>query len=600
MVDPAIEIGTTLRQRIWLQLGSRQIWTLGLAILAAFLYAITAIAYDSVRLHNFELGWLPIWIGTYFEAVAIAFGLLWVLPQSLWSTARKGRWTNFFIAFTAGAIKNSTVFFWAKAVGLETSQFDALVRIVGGGTLGVSAIWMFIGLNGSRIRHRELMARLLDQQDRLIAYRSKVSNRATEAQAELVEQTKQIVLPKLAEIDQLLGDTQGRLTAATDLQKLVETAIRPLSRAFQEQAGTLAATEIPKEKRKGVRRIFPPVFRVRENLSPIAAVLMLLPSQTVTVYMLDGAAGAIKATPSTIVTLALVFVTTWLLPKNRPFKRRAGMTLLIVISTLVSIPQLIMLSTGLLAKDEDMWLLVLSILGQNVAGLLSIAYLNILDENRIRLETELAAVNDQINHELAVFNQVLWLQKRRWGYLLHGSVQATLTAAIARLKSLDRLGQDEQRNTEAGMIIALVRQDLRRVAETITNPPAKDVDLVAELKAIQDTWRGVVEISVNISDRAKRVLVKSDNTRMALNEICREAVTNAFRHGKASAMSIRIDRTSEDEIDLQITNNGSHPGEVSKGMGLQMMDALTLDWRFEPKKTAALTVLSARLPVALN
>ncbi|MEY4296662.1 MAG: hypothetical protein RL016_508, partial [Actinomycetota bacterium] len=227
-------------------------------------------------------------------------------------------------------------------------------------------------------------------------------------------------------------------------------------------------------------------------------------------------------------------------------------------------------------------------------------YINILDDSRIELENQMALINDKINHEVSVFDQMLWLQKRRWGYLLHGSVQATITAAMARLKSLELIATDRERQTEAGMITELVRQDLRKVAETITNPPAPQVDLNAELKALQDTWRGVVEISLQVTERAQRVLVKSDNTRMALNEICREAVTNAYRHGEASSMTIRIDRPADEEIALTITNNGRYPGEVRKGMGLQMMDALTLDWSFEAKKTAALTVLSARLPVALS
>ena len=118
------------------------------------MYAITAIAYDSVRLHNFDIAWLPIWIGTYFEAVAIALALVWVLPAALWRTPRRGRWTNVSIAFIAGAAKNTTVYFWAKAAGLETSQFDALIRVFGGATLGISTLWIFVGLNGSRIRHR--------------------------------------------------------------------------------------------------------------------------------------------------------------------------------------------------------------------------------------------------------------------------------------------------------------------------------------------------------------------------------------------------------------------------------------------------------------
>ena len=85
---------------------------------------------------------------------------------------------------------------------------------------------------------------------------------------------------------------------------------------------------------------------------------------------------------------------------------------------------------------------------------------------------------------------------------------------------------------------------------------------------------------------------------MSLVEICREAVSNAHRHGSATTMTIQIDRPEDVTLLLTCTNNGSEPTSSSGGMGTQMMDALTVEWSLEYKKTAGLTVLSALLPIS--
>ena len=75
--------------------------------------------------------------------------------------------------------------------------------------------------------------------------------------------------------------------------------------------------------------------------------------------------------------------------------------------------------------------MIWTVVAQTLLGFWLSAYLRIIDEARVDLEDQMAQINEKLSHELAVFNQALWLQKRRWSYLLHGTVQATLTAAIA-------------------------------------------------------------------------------------------------------------------------------------------------------------------------
>ncbi len=600
MADKPTPIGGTLRQRIWAQLGSRRVWSLGLAIQALIFYTVLAVAFDAFRLNSFDPAWIVVWVGTYLEAVAAVLLLLLILPSRLWKTTARGRWTNFAIAAVVGAIKNSTVFWWATTLGLESSAFSPVGRLFGGAMLSTMILLTWVSLNGSRMAHRALMSELTLKQTRLLNYRSQVPAQVSKAQSDLIEQSKSTLLPKLAELDSYLGESRDASSALKQLQDLVENQVRPLSHALQVEAAKLANTAEPKKLTSPRRGQWPDRFRLRENLLPMSILIFVLPGMGFTISTLLDQQYIPIALGSLAVAAFALYVWKLLLPKRKLVSKRRGVFALLTGAALSSASITGYMALVVPKEANGMVLVSVASAIELFVSAYIVAYINILDDSRIELENQMALINDKINHEVSVFDQMLWLQKRRWGYLLHGSVQATITAAMARLKSLELIASDRERQTEAGMITELVRQDLRKVAETITNPPAPQVDLNAELKALQDTWRGVVEISLQVTERAQRVLVKSDNTRMALNEICREAVTNAYRHGEASTMTIRIDRPADEEIALTITNNGRHPGDVRKGMGLQMMDALTLDWSFEAKKTAALTVLSARLPVALS
>jgi anti-sigma regulatory factor (Ser/Thr protein kinase) len=83
---------------------------------------------------------------------------------------------------------------------------------------------------------------------------------------------------------------------------------------------------------------------------------------------------------------------------------------------------------------------------------------------------------------------------------------------------------------------------------------------------------------------------------MCLNEILKEAVSNAVRHGDATAVDVQIVLT-QNEIELQVLNDGRPAISTSrKGLGSTMFDDLTISWQLARDYDADKTVLSARLP----
>ncbi len=596
MKPQPLTLGTSLRRRMLIQLSKRSAWRPGLAVWALIIFTFATFAYDLIRTGNFDQKWVLIWAVTYVEVVVVAMLALVVLPKSLWTTVAGGLTTNLVLAGSLGAIKNPSVYLLAVMLGLEEEDWDPFLRIGRGIMLTGTIFVLYVVVYSSRLAHEELMKQIQARHLELEGYRKLIPQTTSDAKQDLIRLTKDTLLPKLRLIERLLQNRSTIRPVILNLQDLIESSVRPLSKAFQQQAEQLGSEHSPISKWNAGYR-FPSSFRLRENI-PVTAILGLaLPSLWFVFYMTDTLDQWIPLVLGSCLLALTVLFCKFSSPANRTFDVKTGVTRIIVLSSLAPLPPAVTFLFMLPDELESKALIVGSTLFIACISMSWVVYVNVLDDMRGSLELENQSVNEKIAFELALFNQTLWLQKRRWGYLLHGKVQSNLTAALARLRSLEASAVDNP--TQEGMLIELVRQDLNRAADALNGDALGSVDLAQELANIQDSWRGVVDVSIQISDRARRALERSDNIRMSLVEICREAVTNAHRHGSATTMTIQIDRQDDTTMQLTCTNNGSEPKTKSGGMGTQMMDALTIDWSLEHKKTAGLTVLSARLPIAV-
>jgi signal transduction histidine kinase len=591
-----VPAGASLKERMLIQLSQRSAWSLGLAFAALLVYTGATIAFDLFRTGNFDPLWILIWAVTYIEITLLAVLALAVLPRKLWRSTGIGVTTNVLLASMLGAIKNSSVYVLATWLGLEDTPWDPFLRIGGGAMLLAFVFTLYVLLYSSRTSHKMLMRNLQQRYSELDQYRGLIPETTSKAKQDLIDETKQALLPKLKMIENLLENRSSVRPVISNLQELIEKSVRPLSKAFQEQAEQIS-TEKASVRRWNAGYSFPQRFRLRENLSVTATLILSLPSIVFVFYMIDALGyWQILAAGIAWTWVNLIF-SKYGSPKNANFSRRSGLIRITAIALIAPIPTSALFLFAIPDSLVGKGLLVGATAFIIAASVVSVIYINVLDDMRGALELENQSINEKIAFELAVFNQTLWLQKRRWGYLLHGKVQSNLTAALARLRSLEASALDNP--TQEGMLIELVRQDLNRAADALNSDALGSVDLAQELANIQDSWRGVVDVSIQISDHARRALERSDNIRMSLVEICREAVTNAHRHGSATTMTIQIDRQDDTTMQLTCTNNGSEPKTKSGGMGTQMMDALTIDWSLEHKKAAGLTVLSARLPIAV-
>ncbi|MFM6939532.1 MAG: ATP-binding protein, partial [Rhodoluna sp.] len=147
-------------------------------------------------------------------------------------------------------------------------------------------------------------------------------------------------------------------------------------------------------------------------------------------------------------------------------------------------------------------------------------------------------------------------------------------------------------------ILTRVSDDIDRARKALMMTPSRKIDLVDSLSQMQATWRGICEIQVNITERAGRSLLKNNDACLCVNEILKEAVSNAVRHGEAKNISIEIDRHEDFDLEIVVTNDGVPLAKQTKlGVGSRLIEELTTCWSLTSNKATGLTVFMAKLPL---
>ena len=170
-------------------------------------------------------------------------------------------------------------------------------------------------------------------------------------------------------------------------------------------------------------------------------------------------------------------------------------------------------------------------------------------------------------------------------------MQSALTAAITRLSATEELEPYQ---------IELVLQDIKRAQEALSKTPEVLVEMNTALNAVVSTWKGICEVTWQVGERANRVLSRDNAVRMCVNEIVKEAISNAVRHGDATKASVEINRSSDEVMEILVRNNGRAPlARTTKGVGSQMYDELTLNWTLTHNRSLGTVDLKALLPISL-
>lgn len=575
-----------LKSKTLRRLGLIENWNWPLLWFVLPFYVLFTILYDAVLTGNASYLWIITFVGA--SLVEISFV---AISKKLFLIRLLRRHPSGVIggsfAGIVNVVRNCTVAFLALQLGL-LQEVDWLTRILGAYFMGTALMVLYVSVLGSRVEHNASMSRLQSMQSSLVVQRQNSSSLLKAENDRLLDYAKTLLLPRIEKIEQLLRQNQAKSDTLQELRALVTEQVRPLSAELSSTAKSLAQKPAPELVKRIKTGFMAPRVNLRQVLKPGLVLFLSGLGQWFMVNMLAGAQQASITIVGVLAGWLILFLFKMLLPAHLTVTRGLAVVVLTSIAFVSGIP-VALINLSLTSTPTDLALYSMLLISPILATI-GFAISASLDAAREDAEQKIRRDNQSLARETALFDQRMWLAKRSWGFVVHGTVQAALTAAITRLSSAADLEQYQ---------IDLVLQDLNRAKIALSKTPEVDVNLSAALNDLVSTWQGICDVEWVCTGRADRAISRDANTRMCVNEIAKEAVSNAVRHGEAKNVWIEIDRSSDELLLVTVSNNGrAVPANFVPGVGSQMLDGLTLDWSLTFNRALGRTVMQAQVPIS--
>lgn len=144
------------------------------------------------------------------------------------------------------------------------------------------------------------------------------------------------------------------------------------------------------------------------------------------------------------------------------------------------------------------------------------------------------------------------LVAQRLASRLHADLQGQMLAAARRIRAhpdVPEIVQDE---------LAHLDRLLRELPDALTH--TEPGVLGDQLAHVADQWQGFLTVTVDAPD------VDDDTLNTRIVEVVREALTNAVRHGLATAVTVTVRRVAH-SVDVTVTDDGVGPRNGTHGLG---------------------------------
>lgn len=565
--------------------GQSKAWSPGLFGFFVLVTAVLSFLTDALRLDSLD----PLWIlaSATGWTPALIIGIIYKGAVLNRFPERRFAALNLLVAGLAGVSRNLTVGWMASLLELDNSSIWAF-RAFGGFIIGsaVFAIWA-AGL-GSRIEYVASLEKLAIAQRRLVRTREQIPEQLTNVNAMLEARTRESLIPQFETIRMRVGQTDSIPNAVEHLRHALSQQIRPMmEKLAKEKPAQVKVQDI--EDYRVVAPKLPEAYRLREKIMVGWSSTMVWIGIALWFVFLSTSGGMVKsliAVAPYTVTLAILKLC---VPRQKTFSRNSGIALTLLFAIISSAASASVLWTFHISLGQYLMLIGFVVI-TGLIGPVFLLQVNSRVDQRIENERLLQNHLDDIAKENARFAQKLWVFRKRWLLVLHGTVQSALTAAIVRLQSSDQ---------EEAVARQLALQDIQRAEQAVKTQLEAPQNFERELSDLVRVWRGICDVKTGISERAKRVLYKQADVAFCANEILKEAISNAVRHGSATEARITIDRELDDLLTIKVWNNGTAPDSKDRvGIGSEMMNEVCLRWKLSGSRGDV--TLLAELPVSLT
>jgi signal transduction histidine kinase len=528
-------------------------------------------------------------------AVLLAFLIIKFLVLDRVPVGPNRTWLNLSVVMALGTFRAIFSFWMQTSWGLPTSVDLGFAILL---SSAFSLVHFGAGTNfeQSLKLYRGTLSELVATQKQLLGLRESSEVILLEEEQKLVQQTQAELLPQLEKLDSSLESTGlnrvARAKLVQDIRGTIENQVRPLSDELKSSARFLAVHREPALTQVGALR-FPKQINLHDSFRPgeifaLSAVVFVAAGYIV-VGPLWGFFGLIAALHMFLWLKVIRFA----IPVSATLPAWLAYFAVALLSTLPLIPVVSVLFVYAMSFQHVLIASVV-IVGAVLMSAIGMAVLHGIYRDLEAAEAQLSASIDELRRETSRFEQRIWAARRNWGYIIHGTVQSSLTAALMHLQKQN--GTDETP-------IDLVRREIGRALEALRMRERVARNLSTAITELTETWQGVCDIELSISDAARQALLADPDLCLCTQEILKEAVANAVRHGGASQLTVSLEVYGGHSLVLEAVNNGrvvgagAEPGfgDGGGGLGSQIIRDLSYFWSLESDETSGLTTLTAKM-----
>ena len=568
------------------RLGTDAVWGWSFARYAATVLAFLTFVFDVAGLNSRTWLWAVVALISFTESCALVYvARKTFLKQALETKPRA--WLNLSVIAFVGAAHNLTDSTLASWLGIGPPPVVSY-QLIAGGQMGFY-ILLFYGITvGARVEHFRLLDALNLTTSQLTQITEKSSDRLAAAEEDLAEEARQALLPKLAQLQSLADSKLSSVNSVSQFRSVLNEHVRPFTRDMQNRALNLSglAEAVTAGVRKHPRSYLGQGVPFRNFLLPGAITILTASSAWAIAYLVMGQPEAGKLGFAALLNYPLVWLARRLTPKHWSISDGAATIIIVLLGITISV---IPLSAGFSdAHPGDphwlLWMIPIVFIGE----LLILAEGIGLDHYRGLMRERVEVNNTEIRRQLTLFEQKLWLARRKWQFTIHGSVQGALTAALVRLSRADSDTQEA---------LSLVQADVQRAIDALVDPTIETVDLQDAAKQLAESWEGVCEVSVSFGEGVLQPLNDNLDTASCVNEVMKEVVNNAVRYSNAKGIRFRISREGEKSVAIESVNDSEiRVSEIGTGVGTELLDELTAEWSVR-NVTSGLVLFKATVPI---
>ena len=505
---------------------------------------------------------LSLWESAVGEIAAAAVSLLVLWWAHAWwlSPSRAGQRHRSLLAVATfalvGLVRLAMLYAAREALGIE-HPWSPTQALITGGIYSVAMLSIVAIVVDSLRRHALTMAELEQARESLAQANTVEADDVEVLQRRYVEG----LLVQVSEAVRALRSVDDGQRVAQEIQSASDRIVRAGSHSLHDGIAVDEALAAP---RRPVR-----LGQVLAGVRPSAPVLGAIAFECLVFTAMARDFGIQTALLIFSMSIPLLAVANLLLGAiaKRRWPRRGRLPLLFASYLVIGAVVTATVESALLLIGEPrpLWIGVFSF--ALFMTVLSIA--PSMRRAQIESESELATAVSDLAIELVRVRSLAEEQRRQYAHLMHGGVQAEMTAAALAISRAAEAGEPTDAIlARADELVALLEQQRESLDAEGTRETLADVI---------DTWRLALDIDVSIDSQADALMSSDADLARRVVDVVSEGLTNAVRHASARTVNLAISSIGTAGVDVKV----SHPGVLvhgAVGQGSAVLDEVCQDW----------------------